>query len=142
PSTTTTPAPTTTETSPDPTPAATTQTAAGGELVVPTPGNPPAPKKDGDHGIGTWGFDLAGMNTKIKPGDSFYQYSNGTWLATTPIPEDKSNYGMFTVLSDQSAERTKEIITNAKGKPGSEEKKIADYYASFMDEAAIEKKGI
>jgi len=46
------------------------------------------------------------------------------------------------VLQDRSEERTKEIITNAKGKPGSEAQKIADYYASFMDEAAIEKKGI
>ncbi|HEX5059296.1 MAG TPA: M13 family metallopeptidase [Kofleriaceae bacterium] len=127
-------------TAPAPTPA--TTTAKGGELVVPTPGNPPAPQKGGAPEIGTWGFDLKGMNTKLAPGASFYNYSNGTWLETTPIPEDKSNYGTFGILSDKSDERTKEIIVNAKGKPGSEAKKIADYYASFMDEAGIEKKGI
>jgi putative endopeptidase len=90
---------------------------------------------------GTYGFDTAGMDTKIKPGDSFYNYANGTWVKNTPIPADKSNYGMFSVLSDQSDERTKQIILGAKGESGSEERKIADYYAAFMDEAAIEKKG-
>jgi putative endopeptidase len=82
------------------------------------------------------------MDTSVAPGDSFYNYANGTWVKKTPIPADKSNYGMFTVLSDKSDERTKEIILGAKGAPGSEERKIADYYAAFMDEAAIEKAGI
>jgi len=136
------PQPTTTEPTPEATQAATsTQAAAVGETVVPTPGNPPAPQKAGAPEIGTWGFDLEGMNTKIRPGQSFYDYANGTWLATTKIPEDKSNFGMFTALADKSDERTKEIIVGAKGKAGSEAKKVADFYASFMDEAAIEKKG-
>jgi len=127
---------------PAPTPASASTQGMGGETVIPTPGNPPAPKKAGAPEIGEWGFDEKGMNTKVTPGTSFYKYANGTWEATTPIPEDKSNYGMFSVLSDKSDERTKEIITGAKGKAGSEEKKVADYYAAFMDEAGIEKKGI
>src|ERR1043166_1853768 len=51
----------------------------------------------GAHGkpeIGTWGFDSAGMDTSVAPGQSFYQYANGNWLKTTPIPADQSNYGM------------------------------------------------
>ncbi|HSN27459.1 MAG TPA: M13 family metallopeptidase N-terminal domain-containing protein, partial [Kofleriaceae bacterium] len=91
---------------------------------------------------GTYGFDTAGMDTKVKPGDSFYRYANGTWLDKTQIPADKSNYGMFSVLADQSDERTKQIILGAKGADGSEERKIADYYKAFMDEAAIEKAGM
>jgi putative endopeptidase len=91
---------------------------------------------------GTYGFDTKGMDTTAKPGDSFYRYANGSWLDHTPIPADKSNYGMFSVLSDQSDERTKEIILGAKGAAGTEERKIADYYAAFMDEAAIEKAGL
>jgi putative endopeptidase len=63
-------------------------------------------------------------------------------VKNTPIPADKSNYGMFTVLSDKSDDRTKEIILNAKGAPGTEAQKIADFYASFMDEASIEKAGL
>jgi putative endopeptidase len=82
------------------------------------------------------------MDTSVKPGDSFYNFANGTWAKNTPIPADKSNYGMFSVLSDKSDERTKEIILGAKGEAGSEERKIADYYAAFMNEDAIEKAGI
>ena len=41
------------------------------------------------------------------PGDNFYQFANGTWAKNTPIPADKSNYGMFTVLDDLSRERTR-----------------------------------
>ena len=106
------------------------------------PDTSPAPMKAGRPELGTWGFDTKGMNAKVTPGTSFYQYANGGWLETTQIPADKSNYGMFTVLSDRSDERTKEIIMNAKASDGLEAKKIADYFASFMDEAAIEQKGL
>jgi putative endopeptidase len=92
--------------------------------------------------IGAWGFDSQGMDSSVPPGANFYAYANGGWLKTTQIPADKSNYGMFSVLGDQSDDRTKEIILGANGEPGSESRKIADYYKSFMDEAAIETKGI
>jgi putative endopeptidase len=95
--------------------------------------------------LGTWGFDLAGKDTSVKPGDSFYRYANGTWVKNTPIPEDKSNYGMFTALADRSDARTREIIEAAAagaGAPGSDAQKVGDYYKSFMDEAAIEAAGL
>ena len=111
-----------------------------GAPAMPDPG-PPAPMKAGKPELGAWGFDSKGMNTKVTPGNSFYQYANGGWLTNTPIPEDKSNYGMFTVLSDRSDERTKEIIMGAKAADGPEAQKVADYFSSFMDEAAIEKAG-
>src|SRR5262245_42612234 len=57
-----------------------------------------APAPTGKPAYGKWGFDSNGMDTKVAPGASFYQYANGGWLKSTPIPEDKSNYGMFTVL--------------------------------------------
>ena len=68
-----------------------------------------SPTNKGKPEIGAWGFDKAGMDTKVAPGKSFYEYANGSWVKNTPIPADKSNYGMFTVLSDKSDERTKEI---------------------------------
>ncbi len=92
--------------------------------------------------FGAWGFDDKGMDKKQSPGDNFYGYANGTWAKNTPIPADKSNYGMFTVLGDKSDERTKEIILNASKEPGADAKKIADFYNSFMDEAAIEAAGL
>ena len=45
--------------------------------------------------------------TTISPGTNFYEYVNGTWLASTPIPADKSNYGSFTVLADEAEDRCK-----------------------------------
>jgi putative endopeptidase len=89
--------------------------------------------------IGTYGFDLAGTDRSIAPGDNFYHYANGTWAKTTPIPADKSNYGMFTVLDDLSRKRTREIIDEA-AKDGNS--KIGAAYASFMDQAAVEAKGL
>src|SRR4029453_6779600 len=102
-------------------------------VVAPEPA--PAPKPT----YGTFGFDTAGMDTTVLPGDNFYQYANGTWAKDTPIPADKSNYGMFTVLDDLSRERTKTLIEQAAQDPNS---RIGATYASFMDEAAIEAKGL
>jgi putative endopeptidase len=93
--------------------------------------------------LGTWGVDTAGMDRKVKPGDSFYRFVNGSWERTTEIPADKASWGGFGILRDLSDQRTREIIeesARAKGPPGSNAQKVGDFYASFMDEAAIEKK--
>ncbi|HEY4240086.1 MAG TPA: M13 family metallopeptidase [Kofleriaceae bacterium] len=125
-----------------PAPPAGTDTASTQPAPPAPPPQPPAPPPVPHAKIGDWGFDQKGMDATTAPGASFYQYANGGWLKATPIPEDKSNYGMFTVLSDQSDERTKEIIEHAKGAPGTDEQRIGDYYRAFMDEAGIEAKGI
>ncbi len=89
--------------------------------------------------IGSFGFDLAGMDRTANPGDNFYRFANGTWDQTTQIPADRSNYGMFTMLEDLSRSRTRAIVEEAARQPGS---RIGDLYASFMDEAAIERAGL
>jgi putative endopeptidase len=122
-----------------PPPTSSTTGSTSSPPVDTRPVDPPAPPRAQ---IGAWGFDVGGMNRQVRPGDSFFEYANGTWLSSTPIPADKSNYGMFTALSDLSDERTKQIIQGASGPAGSEAAKIADYYKSFMDEAAIEAAGI
>ncbi len=107
-----------------------------GPVVVETPAQVAvAPKPE----LGTFGFDTAGMDTSVRPGDNFYQYANGTWARNTPIPADKSNYGMFTKLDDLSKERTRLIIEEAAKDPNN---KIGAAYASFLDEAAVEAKGL
>jgi putative endopeptidase len=116
----------------------TTPVTAAPTTPTSAPARPTGPKA----AIGAWGFDTKGMDPNVSPGDNFYAYANGGWLKTTQIPADKSNYGMFTVLSDLSDDRTKEIILGANGEPGSEERKVAEYYKSFMDEQAIEAKGV
>jgi len=92
--------------------------------------------------IGKFGFDTDGMDRAVSPGESFYKFANGSWLAKTQIPGDKSNYGMFTALDDRSQDRTREIIEHASPEVAGSEQKVADFYRSFMDEAAIEAAGI
>ncbi len=89
------------------------------------------------------GLDLAGMDRGIAPGDDFFGYANGTWLRTTEIPADKSSFGVFDMLIDETRKRTVELIQDAAKRTDgdADAKKIGDTYASFMDEAAIEAKG-
>ena len=89
--------------------------------------------------IGTYGFDEAGMDRAIAPGDDFYGYANGTWAKTTAIPADKSSYGAFDTLADLSRDRTKGILEAAAKQPGS---KIGTAYATYLDTAAIDAKGL
>ncbi|HEU0310567.1 MAG TPA: M13 family metallopeptidase [Sphingomicrobium sp.] len=89
--------------------------------------------------LGSFGFDIAGMDRTVAPGDNFYQNANGTWARNTPIPADKSNYGMFTKLDDVSKQRTRAIIEEAAKSPGS---KIGNAYNGYLDTAAIEAKGL
>jgi putative endopeptidase len=107
--------------------------AQAAEVPAPTPA--PAPKA----AIGTFGFDAAGMDRSAQPGDDFYQFANGTWSKTTQIPSDKSNYGAFHVLQDNSQQRVRDILDASNGDPSS---KIGTAYASFLDEAAVEAKGL
>jgi putative endopeptidase len=100
---------------------------------------PVAPATSDRPQIGDFGFDLAGMDRNVQPGDNFYQYANGTWARTTSIPADKSNYGMFTVLDDLSRKRTQEILEDAGKDPTS---KIGNAFASFLDEGAVEARGL
>ena len=94
---------------------------------------------------GTYGFDAAGMDASVKPGNDFYNYANGAWLKNTPIPDDKSNYGMFTVLADQAEAQIRAIVEElgaSRAAPGTEAWKIGTLYADFMNEAGIEKAGL
>ncbi len=89
--------------------------------------------------IGAFGFDMTGMDRNVAAGESFYRFANGNWDRTTEIPADRANYGMFTALDDLSRQRTRAILDEAMRTPGS---RIGDFYASFMDEAAVDAAGI
>ena len=94
---------------------------------------------------GTWGFDTAGADTSVKPGDDFFRYANGKWDDNTPIPADHTRYGVDYVLSDTAEARVRAIMENgAKGVTGAaaiEAGKIGAYYRAFMDEGRIEALG-
>src|SRR5208283_2416587 len=98
-----------------------------------------APRQD------THGINVANMERSVKPGDNFYLYCNGEWIKRTEIPPDRSRIGNFTTLADLSDKRTAALIEEAAkngGAAGSSSRKIADLYNSYMDEAAIEGKGL
>ena len=111
------------------------------QSVPPSPPTaaPAAPPASDRPTYGTFGFDAAGMDRSVKPGDDFYAYANGTWAKNTAIPADESNYGAFNVLQDLSRERTRGILDAAKSDGNS---KIGRAYAAFLDTAAIEKAGL
>ncbi|MGZ6125365.1 MAG: M13 family metallopeptidase, partial [Myxococcales bacterium] len=91
------------------------------------------------------GIDLQGIDRSVAPGDDFFAYANGAWLKSTEIPPDRSAWGTGGILSELTAKRTTDLIAEAArtdAPPGSDARKIGDYYASFMDEAGIEEKGL
>ncbi|RDS86226.1 M13 family metallopeptidase [Dyella psychrodurans] len=91
------------------------------------------------------GIDLSYIDHSVKPGDDFFSYANGAWVKTAQIPADRSSTGPTQELEDLTAKRTADLIQNmAKLHPasGTNERRIADYYAAYMDEATIEKRGL
>ncbi len=92
------------------------------------------------------GFDLANFDKSVRPQDDFYRYVNGTWLANTEIPADKSNYGSFSILYDESEENLRAIIEESANKqdkePGSDEQKVGDFYQSYLDTIRVEELGV
>jgi len=91
------------------------------------------------------GIDLAGMDKSVAPGDDFFAYANGGWIKATTIPADKAEWGVAAILIDQTRKQTVEIIQDpVNAGPGAtpDARKVADFYASYMDEAGIEAKGL
>ncbi len=101
----------------------------------------PAPHA-GDHPTGV---DLAGIDHNVKPGDDFDGYANGNWRKTAVIPVDRASTGIFLQVFQKAEQRNAELIKAAatsNAPAGSSERKIADYYAAFMDQAGIAKHGL
>ena len=94
----------------------------------------------------TSGIEFANMDTTVRPQDDFFRYVNGTWLATTEIPADRTNTGVFMDLRDTAREDVKAIIEDVSSRtdlePGSDEQKVADLYNSFMDTERLEELGM
>jgi putative endopeptidase len=87
-------------------------------------------------------IDFSTFDPDVRIQDDLFRHVNGTWLNTTEIPADKPLTGAFMELRDQAEAAVRDIITTLEGgEPGSDEAKIADLYASFMDEDAAERAG-
>ncbi|HTC74651.1 MAG TPA: M13 family metallopeptidase [Edaphobacter sp.] len=91
------------------------------------------------------GISIANMDPAVRPGDNFYLYANGTYVSQTKLPPDRAAIGVFNTLLDLSFKQVASIIDEASksnAPAGSDERKIADLYKSYMDEAAIESHGL
>jgi putative endopeptidase len=111
----------------------------------PEPAKPAAVVEAPKAVLGEFGIDLTNRDEAVKPGDDFFRYANGKWLATAKIPDDKGRYGSFDELRDKSDAAVKAIIDGFATTPpaaGTNVAKAADMYASWMDEATLEARGI
>jgi len=106
---------------------------------APPPAPPPPPKPRAQ--VGEFGFDVAGMDTSVAPGDEFFRHAVGKWVDRAEIPADRASLTSFVVIAETAATRTRTIIEDTAktdAPAGSEARKIGDYFASFMDEARVE----
>ena len=91
------------------------------------------------------GFDTANFDRSVRPQDDFFHYVNGGWLRRADIPADASSWGAFNELRETSRSALHTILENAansKAAAGTEERKVGDLYASYMDTATVERLGI
>jgi putative endopeptidase len=103
-------------------------TACGQQEAPTTTAEAPAALKSG--------ITMEYMDTSVRPGDDFFSYVNGKWIAETEIPADKASYGGFGILADEAQEDVRAIIEqSASGSfaAGSDEQKVGDLYKSYLD---------
>ncbi|WP_243384658.1 M13 family metallopeptidase [Geothrix alkalitolerans] len=92
------------------------------------------------------GVDPANLDTNVKPCDDFYRFANGGWLKSHSLPADKSRYGAMEELSERNRAILQKILDETSAKTtwakGSVQQKVGDFYASGMNEGAIETRGL
>jgi len=87
--------------------------------------------------IKPWGFDLSGRNLSASPSESFYDYAGGSYIAALEIPEDKSSWGPFSILSEAALKQVKQILDDNEAIGG----KAGRFYRSFMNMNRVEELG-
>ncbi len=92
------------------------------------------------------GFDVATFDTSVRPQDDLYAYVNGRWLDLTPMPDDRVSHTAATELVEKTNHDIRAVIeelaTSGDRRPGSPAQQVADLYASMLNDAAIEARGL
>ncbi|GGL10857.1 putative zinc metalloprotease [Curtobacterium luteum] len=90
----------------------------------------------------TSGIHTDELDAGVRPQDDLYRHVNGTWVAATPIPDDKARYGAFTILAEEAELAVRDIVERSQqAAPGTEERKVGDLYTAFTDEERLEALG-
>jgi putative endopeptidase len=96
--------------------------------------------------IGSFGVELAGRDLTVQPGTDFFEYSGGLWMKQAQIPADRTSWGPFTELAENASQHVHSILEEAAKLPpaakASTPQKIGDFYAAFLDQDRIEKRGL
>ena len=91
------------------------------------------------------GVEINGFDKTVRPQDDLYRHVNGAWLAKTQIPADRGAYGGFYEAIDRTQDQLRGIVEAAAKAPdkapGSDQQKLGDFYAAFMDEARVNQIG-
>ncbi|MCV7301980.1 M13 family metallopeptidase [Mycobacterium barrassiae] len=91
------------------------------------------------------GIDLSYVDSDARPQDDLFGHVNGRWLAEYEMPGDRATDGAFRALYDRAEEQVRDLITEAASSgaaKGTDEQRIGDLYASFMDEQAVAARGV
>nr|WP_090341284.1 M13 family metallopeptidase [Mycolicibacterium malmesburyense]CRL71067.1 endothelin-converting enzyme [Mycolicibacterium malmesburyense] len=92
------------------------------------------------------GIDLSYVDADARPQDDLFGHVNGRWLTEYEMPGDRATDGAFRSLYDRAEEHVRDLITEAaaaaNAAPGTDEQRIGDLYASFMDEQAVAARGV
>jgi putative endopeptidase len=114
-------------------------------VAAPTPAQNAATSSSQASEPQTHGINVANMDRSVKPGDDFFEYANGAWIKRTEIPPDRGSIGIFSTLADLSLNRVQGLIAEAaksNAPARTESRKIVDLYNSYLNEDAIEKRGL
>ena len=82
------------------------------------------------------------IDHSVSPCENFYKFACGNWISRNPIPPDRGRWSRFDVLTELNLEKLRSILETAAAGSGPATRKIGDFYASCMDEAVIEAKGL
>ena len=91
------------------------------------------------------GIDLSHVDSDARPQDDLFGHVNGRWLAEYEMPADRATDGAFRSLYDRAEEQVRDLITEAAASgaaTGTDEQRIGDLYASFMDEQTVAERGV
>jgi putative endopeptidase len=117
-------------------------TAAKPDVTTSQPSTAAAPR--GKPKLGTFGVDVAGIDSSVKAGKDFYNFAGGKWAKENQIPADKSRWGKFDELREEADGNVHKILEEqkaAKAAKGTSAQKAGDFYSTYLDTAAIDAKG-